>query len=66
VAQRRANLRQRRKLLLKAAEWHGLEGIVSKRQASPYVSGPSRDWVKVKTTAWREANRERWRLFEKR
>jgi hypothetical protein len=22
-----------------------------------------RDWRKVKTTAWREANRERWRLF---
>jgi bifunctional non-homologous end joining protein LigD len=62
--------------LLAAAERHGLEGIVSKRQASAYRSGPSRDWVKVKTaawrvvsqdtTAWRAANRERWRLFEKR
>jgi bifunctional non-homologous end joining protein LigD len=49
-----------------AAEHHGLEGIVSKRQASPYSSGPSRDWVKIKTAAWRAANRERWRLFEKR
>jgi bifunctional non-homologous end joining protein LigD len=49
-----------------AAERHGLEGIVSKRQASPYSSGPSRDWVKVKAAAWRAANRERWRLFEKR
>jgi hypothetical protein len=39
--------------LLKAAEQHGLEGIVSKRQASAYRSGPSRDWVKVKTEAWR-------------
>jgi bifunctional non-homologous end joining protein LigD len=49
-----------------AAEQHGFEGIVSKRQASPYRSGPSRDWVKVKTAAWRAANRERWRMFEKR
>jgi bifunctional non-homologous end joining protein LigD len=39
--------------LLEAAERHGLEGIVSKRQASAYRSGPSRDWVKVKTAAWR-------------
>jgi len=52
--------------LLEVAERHGLEGIVSKRQASPYCSGPSRDWVKVKTAAWRAANRERWRMFEKR
>ena len=50
--------------LLEAAERHGLEGIVSKRQASAYRSGPSRDWVKMKTAAWRAANRERWRLFE--
>jgi hypothetical protein len=26
----------------------GLEGIVSKRLAAPYKSGPSRDWTKVK------------------
>jgi ATP-dependent DNA ligase len=49
-----------------AAEQHGLEGIVSKRAASAYQSGPSRDWVKIKTAGWRAANRERWRLFEKR
>ena len=24
-----------------------------------------RDWVKVKCAGWREANKERWRLFEK-
>jgi bifunctional non-homologous end joining protein LigD len=47
------------------AERRQLEGIVSKRKASPYRSGPSRDWRKVKTAAWRVANRERWRLFEK-
>jgi ATP-dependent DNA ligase len=51
--------------LLEAAERHGLEGIVSKRRAAPYRSGESRDWVKVKTAAWREANRERWRMFER-
>jgi bifunctional non-homologous end joining protein LigD len=48
-----------------AAERHGLEGIVSKRQASAYSSGPSRDWVKIKTAGWRAANRERWRLFQR-
>jgi ATP-dependent DNA ligase len=26
----------------------GLEGIVSKRLAAPYRSGPSRDWLKIK------------------
>jgi bifunctional non-homologous end joining protein LigD len=27
----------------------GLEGVVSKRLSAPYRSGPSRDWIKVKT-----------------
>jgi bifunctional non-homologous end joining protein LigD len=27
----------------------GFEGIVSKRLSAPYRSGPSRDWLKVKT-----------------
>jgi bifunctional non-homologous end joining protein LigD len=49
--------------LLEAAERHGLEGIVSKRRDGPYRSGECRDWVKVKTAAWRGANRERWRAF---
>ena len=51
--------------LLRVAEQRGLEGIISKRRDAPYRSGECRDWRKVKTTAWREANRERWRLFEK-
>jgi ATP-dependent DNA ligase len=51
--------------LLTASERHGLEGVVSKRREAPYRSGPPRDWVKVKTAAWREANRERWRMFER-
>jgi bifunctional non-homologous end joining protein LigD len=49
--------------LLRAAEKRGLEGVVSKRRDAPYRSGDCRDWRKVKTDAWREANRERWRLF---
>jgi hypothetical protein len=42
-----------------------LEGIVSKNQNSPYRSGPSQRWIKVKTSLWREANRECWKLFER-
>jgi ATP-dependent DNA ligase len=38
---------------------------VSKRIDAPYRSGNASDWVKVKCTSWREANKERWRLFEK-
>jgi bifunctional non-homologous end joining protein LigD len=49
--------------LMRAAEKHGLEGIVSKRRDSPYRSGPCKDWRKIKTTAWRQANKERWKLF---
>src|SRR5262245_1651036 len=50
--------------LLKAADRMGLEGIVSKKANASYRSGPRCDWVKVKCPSWREANRERWRLFE--
>src|SRR5262249_36269183 len=49
--------------LLKVVVEHGLEGIVSKRIDRPYRSGASRDWVKVKTAAWRAENLKRWRLF---
>jgi hypothetical protein len=48
----------------------GLEGIVSKRKDSPYRSGRSPDWLKMKNTkapaVKREAEedwgRDRWRL----
>jgi len=50
--------------LLRVAEKHGLEGVVSKRRDAPYRSGKFRGWRKIKTAAWREANRERWRSFE--
>jgi len=44
--------------LLRVAEERGLEGIVSKRRDAPYRSGEWRDGRKVKTVAWRDANRE--------
>jgi ATP-dependent DNA ligase len=50
--------------LLRVAEKHGHEGVMSKRRDAPYRSGACRGWRKVKTMAWRGANRERWRLFE--
>jgi bifunctional non-homologous end joining protein LigD len=51
--------------LLTAAERMGLEGVVSKKRDAPYRSGKS-DWIKVKCQPWRDANKERWRLFDKR
>jgi hypothetical protein len=40
--------------------WHRLlgklEGIVSKRIDRPYRSGPTKDWITVKCSAWREEN----------
>ena len=36
----------------------GLEGIVG------HKSGKNLGWIKVKSQAWREANRERWELFQ--
>jgi bifunctional non-homologous end joining protein LigD len=41
----------------------GLEGIVSKRLSTPYRSGPSRDWIKVKnpdSPAMRRARAGLW------
>jgi bifunctional non-homologous end joining protein LigD len=52
--------------LLEAAMKLGLEGIVSKRREQPYKSGPNSGWVKVKTAAWREVNRDRWEMLERR
>jgi bifunctional non-homologous end joining protein LigD len=52
--------------LLAAAEEQALEGIVSKLSSQPYRSGRNPGWVKVKCRAWREANKDRWEMFEKR
>jgi len=51
--------------LLAAAERMGLEGVVSKRSDAPYRSGTRCGWTKTKTQAWRNANKDRWRLFER-
>jgi len=37
--------------LLAACEKHKLEGVVSKRADTPYRSGPTTNWIKVKCTA---------------
>jgi ATP-dependent DNA ligase len=52
--------------LLDACSKHGLEGIVSKRKGSAYRSGPTKEWLKVKTAAWRLENRNRWEMFQRR
>jgi bifunctional non-homologous end joining protein LigD len=51
--------------LLAACEKRGLEGIVSKLRDQPYKSGDNKGWIKVKTAAWRAANKDRWELFQK-
>ncbi len=51
--------------LLDAVGRMNLEGIVSKKRAAPYVGGIGCGWIKVKTQEWREANRGRYKLFEK-
>jgi bifunctional non-homologous end joining protein LigD len=43
----------------------GLEGIVAKRRDSPYRSGTSSGWIKVKTSEWRASNQWRAKFFEK-
>jgi bifunctional non-homologous end joining protein LigD len=50
--------------LLSAAEGMGLEGVVSKRRDQPYKSGESKGWIKVRTAAWRAANKDRWEQFQ--
>ena len=41
----------------------GFEGVVSKRLASRYSSGPSRNWVKTKCPGWKRIDAERWRIL---
>lgn len=49
--------------LFAACERLGHEGIIAKRADLPYTSGRCPSWVKVKTPAWRTANRNRWKRF---
>ena len=51
--------------LLAVATKQGLEGIVSKKATQQYVSGKNVGWIKVKTATWREANRNRFELFQR-
>ena len=50
--------------LLKQCERFRLEGVVSKRRDSTYVSGETKAWIKSKCRSWKDRNRERWRMFE--
>jgi hypothetical protein len=43
----------------------GFEGVVSKRLASRYASGPSHAWVKSKCPQWKRDNVNRHKIFEK-
>jgi bifunctional non-homologous end joining protein LigD len=52
-------------MLIPEADRFGLEGIVSKRRDAPYRSGKQCGWIRIKCATWREANKERWRLFER-
>lgn len=52
--------------LLKAANDHRLEGIVSKLRNQSYVSGNNRGWIKVKTPRWRADNADRGERFAKK
>jgi bifunctional non-homologous end joining protein LigD len=52
--------------LLKAAERMGLEGVVSKRRDVPYRSGIDCGWIKVKCQSWKDANKDRGELFNRR
>lgn len=53
------------KLLAAAAELE-LEGIVSKKRDSMYQSAKCLTWLKVKTAVWREANKHRGELFQRK
>jgi len=50
--------------LLDTCQRMNLEGIVSKRRDSAYRSGPTRDWLKIKTATWRAATVIAVRCFD--
>jgi bifunctional non-homologous end joining protein LigD len=52
-------------LLLDHCNKFRFEGVVSKRLASKYLSGQSRNWVKAKCPDWKRANVNRGELFER-
>jgi hypothetical protein len=42
-----------------AGRGDGYEGYVAKDEASPYVGGPTRSWLKVKQPGW-TLTEDRW------
>src|SRR4051794_21823986 len=52
--------------LLATAESLGREGILSKHSHQPYRSGKNPVGSRSSAARWREANRDRWELFERR
>jgi len=52
--------------LLASCEKMGFEGVVSKRADSAYLPGPTENWLKVKTAAWRAANSDRFEMMRKK
>jgi bifunctional non-homologous end joining protein LigD len=52
--------------LLQVCEEMGLEGIISKLAHQSYKPGNNPGWIKVKARAWREANRDRWEMFQRK
>jgi hypothetical protein len=52
-------------LLFDRCNKFGFEGVVSKRLASSYSSGPSRNWIKTKCPGWKRINAGRHKLFER-
>ena len=40
--------------------------VVSKRKDSAHRSGPTKDWLKIKTSAWCAANWDRFEMFQKK
>jgi ATP-dependent DNA ligase len=52
-------------LLLRHCDQYQYEGVVSKRLASRYSSGASRNWLKTKCPSWARANANRSELFQR-
>jgi hypothetical protein len=50
--------------LLEHCAAFGLEGVVGKRIDKPYVSGPTRYFVKVNCPTSKRADQQRFRMFE--
>lgn len=52
------------KILAEVAK-RNMEGIFSKHSDHPYRSGKNPGWIKVKCSAWRAANADRWEVVQR-